>query len=205
MTPDLSQPWQPVLDYWFGDGLESGWPSGNPVPFWFQPGAGDDAEVAHRFTPLVEAALARGLLEWERQGLSRLALIVLLDQFTRQIHRGTAQAFAGDHRAATLAVEGLSRGMETGLPWCGRLFFYMPLMHTEDVDLQTLAVEQISRLADQAPASLQTPLTSSVKSAKQHREIILRFGRFPHRNRILDRESSADELAYLENAPRFGQ
>ena len=119
---DLVSPWQEVLDYWFEDGIERGWPSQPAMRKWFRAGAGDDAEIEHRFGSIVEAALQQELVDWERQPLSRLALILVLDQFPRHIFRRTPRAFSGDHRAATLAVEGLSRRMTANLPPCGQVF-----------------------------------------------------------------------------------
>lgn len=203
---ELTPPWQQVLDYWFDDGLALGWPSRTETTRkWFRASAGDDAEISHRFGALVEAALCQELVDWERQPESRLALILLLDQFPRHIYRGQAQAFAGDHRAATLAVEGLSRRMAASLPWCGQVFFCMPLMHVEDADLQQLCVEQMEAIARQAPASCADQIAGHVQAAQQHLAVIQRFGRFPHRNRVLQRESSPEEQAFLETVSGFGQ
>ncbi|MCG8393810.1 MAG: DUF924 domain-containing protein [Pseudomonadales bacterium] len=202
---DFSSPWQEVLDYWFEDGLERGWPSTPATRKWFRATPGDDAEIEHRFGNLVEAALQQELVDWERHPLSRLALILVLDQFCRHIHRGTARAFAGDHRAATLSVEGVSRRMQEKLPLCGKVFFLMPLMHAEDEDLQDLCVTQMTTLQEQADSCWQENLESSLRSAHQHREIIRRFGRFPHRNQALGRDSTEKELKYLATASRMGQ
>ena len=123
---NLGTSWQGILDYWFQDGMELGWPSGKVTRQWFAATAGDDAEIEYHFGALVEAALRQELVDWERNPAGRLALIILLDQFTRNIYRGQAEAFSGDHRAATLAIEGLSRQMHSKLPLCGQVFFVMP-------------------------------------------------------------------------------
>lgn len=202
---DLGPSWQEILDYWFKDGLEHGWPSGNMSKRWFAATAGDDAEIAHRFGALVDAALQQELVDWERTPLGRLALILLLDQFTRNIYRGQAQAFSGDHRAATLAIEGLSRQMHSKLPLCGQVFFVMPLMHAEDEDLQQQCLCALEAIRANAPQALASHVDSSLKSAREHLQIVQQFGRFPHRNRALGRDSTAEELSFLENSSGFGQ
>lgn len=202
---DLTPPWQDVLNYWFEDGLSQDWPQASVTRKWFRASAGDDAEIEHRFGGYVEAALQQELVDWERQPQSRLALILLLDQFTRHIYRGQGRAFAGDHRAATLAVEGFSRQMHGKLPLCGQVFFLMPLMHAEDEDLQDLCLKSMTDLLERAPASCRDSVRSSVNAARQHRDLIGRFGRFPHRNKALGRESTAEELAWLETSSGFGQ
>ncbi|MDX1803721.1 MAG: DUF924 family protein [Alcanivorax sp.] len=194
-----------ILNYWFADAVDKEWPPRQTERLWFNATAGDDMEIAQRFGSWVEAALQMELVEWERHSDSRLALILTLDQFPRHIYRSSSQAFAGDHRAATLAVEGVSRRMDIALPTAGRVFFYMPLMHAEDEDLQTMAVERFEALQRQCPTSCRDRVAASLRAAHQHREIIARFGRFPHRNRLLGRASTPQEEHFLEAGPRFGQ
>ncbi|MZR61802.1 DUF924 family protein [Alcanivorax sp. DP30] len=202
---DLMSPWESILDYWFEDGLSRGWPSDPATRKWFRASKGDDAEIEHRFGDAVSAALQQELVEWERHPESRLALILLLDQFTRHIHRGTAHAFAGDHRAATLAVEGLSRRMNASLPVCGQVFFVMPLMHSEDADLQDLCIRNLEEIEKTAPEFAVNHVQLHLASARHHAEIIRRFQRFPHRNKVLGRDSTREELQFLEQSGRFGQ
>ncbi len=202
---DLMSPWESILDYWFEDGMSRGWPSDPATRKWFRSTAGDDAEIEHRFGDLVSAALQQELVDWERQPESRLALILLLDQFTRHIHRGSARAFAGDHRASTLAVEGLSRRMESNLPLCGKVFFVMPLIHAEDEDLQALCIRTLESLRESAPEFAVKQVEAHLSSARHHAAIIRRFQRFPHRNKALGRESTPEERRFLEESGRFGQ
>lgn len=197
--------WQRVLDFWFDDGLDKGWPSHNMSELWFRADRSVDQGIAEQFGHLVEAALYNELVDWEARPLSRLALILLLDQFTRNIYRGSGQAFAGDHRAVTLVLEGLARGMDRELPWVGRVFFLMPLMHAEDEDLQQRCVQEFESLQAQAPAEIAGKIAGNVAFAREHRDIVARFGRFPHRNQALERESSAEEQAFLGGGPRYGQ
>ncbi len=194
-----------VLDFWLGDGLLHGWPSKDMGDRWFGAGAALDHEIAERFGRLVTQALGGGLGDWARTPPSRLALVVLLDQLPRNIHRGTAQAFAGDARAQTLALDALGRDEDAALPWVGRVFLYMPLTHAEDLGLQARCVERFERLLSEAPAALRKTLQGSLRFARAHRDIIERFGRFPHRNEVLGRTSSAAEREFLKSGPRFGQ
>lgn len=209
MTEDfefrMPQPWEDVLAFWFGDGLEKGWPGESRNRLWFRADRALDREIEERFGPLVEAALWQELVDWEGVARRRLALIILLDQFPRNIYRGRAEAFAGDHRAQTLVVEALARGMDEELPWIGRVFFYMPLMHAEDPDLQDQGVSAYRRLKENAPDDIAGQVDGNLKFAEEHRDIIRRFGRFPHRNRVLGRENTAEEEAFLENASSYGQ
>lgn len=194
-----------ILEFWLGEDFASGWPASDMGKQWFGGTPELDQQIADRFGTLVEQALAGGLVEWEAQPLDRLALVILLDQFPRNIHRGQAKAFAGDARAQRLVADALAQGTDTGLPWVGRMFLYMPLMHAEDLPLQEEGVRRFRALADEVPEALRATLTSSLRFAEQHRDIIARLGRFPYRNKALDRTSSALEYEFLKNGPRFGQ
>lgn len=195
----------PILSFWFGDSLEQGWPVQSRNKLWFRADAAVDTEIETRFADQVELALMGELVDWEAKPLSRLALIILLDQFPRNIWRGTARAFAGDHRALTLTCEGLATGMSDKLPWIGRVFFCMPLMHAEDLDMQNLAVSTYQRMVDRAPPEIADGMRHNLDFAIEHRDIIERFGRFPHRNDALGREDTEEERLYLRDGARYGQ
>ncbi|MDR3452830.1 MAG: DUF924 domain-containing protein [Rhodoferax sp.] len=205
-----------ILDFWFADGLTLGWPSRDLSVQWFGADAALDRQIDQQFGPWVRLALAGGLQGWEQDaapgatpastpGGTRLALILLLDQFSRNMFRGTAQAFAGDARAQQLVSEALAQGLDARLPWIARVFLYMPLMHAEHLALQEECVRRFSALAAQVPAVLQARIASHLDFARQHRDIIIRFGRFPHRNAALGRANTAQEQQFLEKGPRFGQ
>jgi uncharacterized protein (DUF924 family) len=196
---------QDVLDFWFGDGLLNDWPSTDRQELWFGARAVQDQQIAERFGARVDDALAGGLTEWEEALNSRLALIILLDQFTRNVHRGQALAFAGDARAQHLVRTTLARRQDLLLPRVGRVFLYMPLMHAEDLALQDECVERFTYLVDTATVPLRETLASNLRFARQHRDIIARFGRFPYRNAVLGRPSTPEEIVFLEDGPRFGQ
>lgn len=194
-----------ILDFWLGDNFASGWPSHDMGKQWFGGTPALDQQIADRFGAAVTQALGGGLTDWETQPLDRLALVILLDQFPRNIYRGKAQAFAGDERAQRLVRDALAQGMDTQLPWVGRMFLYMPLMHAEDLPLQEEGVRRFRQLAEEVPDDLRVSLNSSLRFAEQHRDIIARLGRFPYRNNALGRTNTALEFEFLKNGPRFGQ
>jgi uncharacterized protein (DUF924 family) len=196
---------QDVLDFWFGDGLRCDWPSTDQQPLWFGGGAEQDETIRRRFGALVESALSGGLAEWERTPLTRLALLIVLDQFSRNVYRSQARAFAGDARAQQLVLTALAAGEDTRLARVGCVFLYMPLMHAEDLALQERCVACFTELHSHSPPALREKLASNLHFAIEHRDTIQRFGRFPHRNAVLGRESSAEEEAFLKDGPRYGQ
>ncbi|SFU38968.1 Uncharacterized conserved protein, DUF924 family [Polaromonas sp. YR568] len=194
-----------VLDFWLGDGVHKEWPTQDLNKRWFSGGAELDTEISERFGSDVEAAVAGGLQDWEQPPLNRLALVILLDQFTRNVFRGKGEAFAGDARAQQLVLQALADGEDLTLPWAGRLFLYMPLMHAESLALQDECVARFVRLQADAPDSLKQRLQSNIDFAHLHRDIIARFGRFPYRNAALGRLDTAEEADFLLKGPRFGQ
>jgi uncharacterized protein (DUF924 family) len=194
-----------VLAYWLEDAITLGWPSRNMSTIWFGGGAELDQSIDREFGGRVRQALDGGCASWEAQPLTRLALVILLDQFTRNAFRGQPQAFSGDARAQALVLDGIARGWDLQLPLAGAVFFYMPLMHAEDLALQETCVRSFRALLAAAPAERQQGLQGNVDFAIKHRDIIARFGRFPYRNAALGRTSSPQELEFLRDGPRFGQ
>lgn len=172
---------------------------------WFGGGPELDAQIRQLFGAQVAQALDGGLVDWEAEPLHRLALVILLDQFTRNIFRGQARAFAGDTRAQQLVREAQAQGLDEQLPWVGRVFLYMPLMHAEDLALQEECVRRFTHLVAAAPTELRATMADNLRFAEQHRDIIARLGRFPYRNAALGRSSTAQEIEFLQNGPRFGQ
>lgn len=195
----------PILDFWLGDGLARGWPTQDLSKRWFRGGAALDREINDRFGPAVRLAVQGGLQGWETPVHSRLALILLLDQFTRNVFRGKGQAFDGDARAQQLTQQTLAHDEDLQLPWVGRVFIYMPLMHAEDAALQEKSVACFSQLVADAPAALKPKLQGNLDFAHQHQDLMTRFGRFPYRNAALGRLSTPEENDFLRNGPRFGQ
>jgi uncharacterized protein (DUF924 family) len=194
-----------VLNFWLGDATLHGWPTDDRQALWFGGGVALDRQIRDRFGPLVDAALQGDLLEWETPLTSRLALVILLDQFSRNVHRGSARAFAGDGRAQKLVLQTLAIAQDNDLPVAGRVFLYMPLMHAESVALQHECVARFSALIQHSPPDMARHLQGNLAAAQQHLAIIEQFGRFPHRNAALGRTSTPAEEAFLQTGPRFGQ
>ena len=194
-----------VLDVWFGDPA-SGRRDLPQTRRWFRGGKAFDAMLRARFGTTLEAA-ARGELDgWRETPSGRLALIVLLDQFARNVHRGTAAAFAHDARALALAEEGLARAHMAPLPLVQAVFHVMPYEHDESRRSQRRALALFGELLRRAPPALEGFARATLRSAEEHAAIIERFGRYPHRNAVLGRESSAAEKRWLAGrARRFGQ
>jgi uncharacterized protein (DUF924 family) len=198
-----------VRRFWFGKLPLK--PEGVPgrVALWF--GTRDeerqtDELVRSRFAPLVERAGAGGLAAWADSPRRRLSLILLLDQFPRHVYRGTERAFAMDREALALTLSGMQSAADAALTPVERIFFYMPLQHAELRDAQEESVAAYRRLLDEAPDELRAVFSSSLESAELHRSIVARFGRFPHRNRVLGRPNSAEEEEYFRaSGQTFGQ
>ena len=180
------------------------------VDLWFatnpQVVGQQDEIVRTQFQDLLERAVQGELDGWADRPRRRLSLIILLDQFPRQIYRGTAQAFAYDPAALALTLSGMQLAADGALNLVERLFFYMPLQHAESTEVQDEAVSAYKRLVSESPAELRSTFEKSLEYAEQHRDLIRQFGRFPHRNRILGRDSTPEEIAYLKTSGEtFGQ
>jgi uncharacterized protein (DUF924 family) len=203
---------QDVLDYWFGpDPLAPG-EVANRIRLWF---GGDDPpeirdlrdeDMAARFGALVRQAATGELDAWATSPHRLLALILLLDQIPRNIYRGTARAYLQDAKALSLALEGLQTGADSALTPIQRVFLYMPLQHSESPDVQEESVAAFRRLLGESAPEHHAVFEGCLHFAQLHQRLVARFGRFPHRNRVLGRRSSAAEQQFLdEEAETFGQ
>ena len=181
---------QKVLDFWFLPPDHPG--HGQARMEWFRKDDGFDVLIRARFGALIDAAIAGGLGEWDATPHGALARLIVLDQFTRNVYRGTPRAFAGDAWALALAVAMTQQGLDQQLPPMLRAFVYLPFEHAEDLAMQARAVELFQRLAQAQPG-----FESMLDYAERHQEVIARFGRFPHRNAILGRTSTPQELEFL--------
>jgi len=190
-----SEAFEDVLRFWFPTRLAEG-VTPEQLDWWFA--GGSDAEILRRFRPLHERAVRGALDGWSRAARSRLALILVFDQFSRTLHRGSADAFAQDARAQALTLEGLENGhcASLGSAW-EKTFFFLPLGHSEELAHQQRAVSLAEALAREATPAERPLLEHSASQARGHRDVIARFGRHPHRNAVLGRESTPEELAYL--------
>jgi len=200
-----------VLDFWFGAGPHTPERLAERSTFWF---GGDDAaavaardvEIRTRLEPLLERASRGEFANWAASPKRRLALIILFDQVPRNAYRGTAAAFAFDREALMLAFEGMQIAADAALEPLERLFFYLPLEHAESMEAQDAAVEALDRLVGESPAELRDYIAYCATFARKHREVIAKFGRFPHRNAVLKRESTRAEMEWLaSDGERFGQ
>jgi uncharacterized protein (DUF924 family) len=188
-----------VLEFWYGACGPDGALDRGKQKMWFSGGRAHDADIRKRFGKLHRRA-ARGELdaEWSATPRGRIALIVVLDQFSRHIHRGTAAAFAQDPAAQRLAMAGVEQGADRELIPAQRAFFYLPFEHAEDLKLQRFGARLFERLAAEVAPAWRKEYAGFADYAGHHRDIIERFGRFPHRNKILGRASTPDELEFLE-------
>ncbi len=182
---------QDVLDFWFLPPGSEG--HGQQRAEWFRKDDAFDAAIRTRFATLIDQAVAGGLRDWDEQGPTGiLARILVLDQFTRNAHRGSAASFAGDSLALAAAERLVDSGADAELLPVQRWFAYMPFEHAEDARMQERSVSLFTALAQTQPG-----YEGVLDYAHRHRGVIARFGRFPHRNAILGRASTAEESAYL--------
>jgi uncharacterized protein (DUF924 family) len=186
-----AQPWQAVLDFWFG--APDAPDFGLARPAWFRKSDAFDNEIRARFGALHEQALAGDLDGWAETPLGACALIVVLDQFSRNLYRGQAKAFAGDAKALAAARRLVAEGDDRRLPSAQhRVFVYLPFEHDESLESQHASLALYEQLARDAG------LVDNLDYARKHAIIIERFGRYPHRNEALGRVSTPEELAFLK-------
>lgn len=199
-----------ILCFWFGS-QEQALPAKALRKKWFVSNPRWDALIEERFADVMMAAARGQLRAWEQSARGILALILLLDQFPRNVYRRSARAFATDPQALDLCLRTLAVGLDDALPAIQRSFVLMPLMHAESLHYQDQAVQELQGLidtvvAEQGDRALLDFLRSSLSHVQQHRALLQRFGRFPHRNAVLGRQSSEAEIAYLDaGGARFGQ
>jgi uncharacterized protein (DUF924 family) len=179
-----------ILDFWFLPPEAEGY--GQPRMAWFRKDATFDEAIRARFLAAVEAALAGKLDEWATTPQSALALLILLDQFTRNLFRGEARCFAGDAAALRVAETVIANGWDQAINAVERTFVYLPFEHSEALADQERSLALFGALAATDPGA-----AGFLDYAQRHHEVIVRFGRFPHRNAALGRPSSAEEIAYL--------
>jgi uncharacterized protein (DUF924 family) len=191
-----------VLEHWLGVRNEEP-PTADRMIGWFATDPKADDEIRLRFGALIEQAVAGKLTEWESEPADRAALIILLDQFQRNLFRGTARAFDGDERAIEI-VRRTNRHELNRLHPLERYFAIMPWMHTECLEDEREGEKAYSEAAVDVADTFQPLFENGLRFATRHRVVIERFGRFPHRNAVLGRDSTAEERAYLdENSTGF--
>lgn len=173
-----------IIGFWFEEPVRS---------HWFRSTLALDKQIRERFEPLWQQAADGGLADWRQTAEGSLALALVLDQFPLNMYRGQAMSFATEAQSIEVTLEAVDRGFDRQLPAEQRAFLYMPLMHSENLAHQDESVHLFE----------QAGLASNARFARHHRELIRRFGRFPHRNTILGRASTAGELAYLASKEAF--
>lgn len=194
----MEQVKEELMEFWFGIEPDDAAVAENQAELWWGHRTETDELLQARFGAAASAAAAGVLDHWTGSPRGRLALILLLDQLPRAIHRATQAAFAQDARAREVAEQGLDSGADRLLRPIERVFFYLPFEHSEDLADQDRSVELFRELVTSAPAAQWETFSSFVDYAVKHRDVIRQFGRFPHRNQILGRESTPEEKAFLD-------
>lgn len=191
-----------ILYYWFGRIEVDTAPSDRHVKMWYSNSKQIDEEVKFRFELDLKRALEGKLDSWLDVPRGSLAFIILIDQFSRNVYRGTPKAFEGDSVALKASLNGIEKGFDINLHPIERLFFYMPLMHSEDLEIQMTSLECFTMLEKlfTTPPSIASIISTSKMYAEKHYLMIEKFGRFPHRNGIIGRSSTPEELKFLKDS-----
>lgn len=196
MQPTIDE----ILTFWFGPLDSEGLSAPEAHSLWFASSKATDETCKTQFGDLVDQAVSGELSKWANNNDGLMALLLLLDQMTRNIYRGTAAAFSGDSHARKLALQAIGQGRHLTMPLIHRVFLYLPLEHSEDLNLQEQCVSLFDELV--ADTGLQQ-MTGFHQYAVAHRDVIAQFGRFPHRNSPLGRQSTPEELHYLTTHKGF--
>ena len=187
-----------VLDFWFGAPGSAAEIAARQRPLWFAKSAANDQIVTARFAETLVTAGQGELDGWAASPRGRLAMIVVLDQFPHHIHRDHGQSFAYDALSLALALEMIQRGEDAQVTPIERVFVYLPLEHAESMAMQDLSVALYEKLAREAAAAERGLFDGFLDYARKHRDVVARFGRFPHRNELLGRPSTAEEIEFLK-------
>jgi len=193
----MTAPWQPLLDWWFGSSGSANETAAAKGKLWFGKRDSQDLEAQTRFGDWVEQALAGGLTDWAQRPEGWLALVLLLDQLPRMIYRDTPTSFSGDLRAQALVAQGIAADFDRQLQPIQRVFIYLVFEHSENLAVQNEGISRYIELVAQQPEIDRALFSDYLDYAERHQKVIARFGRFPHRNAVLGRESTDEELAFL--------
>lgn len=189
-----------ILDFWFGHVEETIAPTPKRARIWFAEDPTIDDDMREHFTEDLERGCRGDYDSWKETARGQLGLILLLDQFTRHIYRDTVDAYKQDGRALALCLKGAHAEQEHTLSLIERVFYYFPLLHSEDIYMQEQSVNAYYLLSQYALEETQSIYQSFLKFAHYHHDIIKRFGRFPRRNEILQRQSTKEEGEFLAEA-----
>lgn len=190
--------YEDVLKFWFGDSLKETKPDDSKSKLWFIKSENTDKEIKDNFLDDVESCLNNNYDDWIDKPESTLASIILLDQFTRNIFRDTPKAFSGDSKALDVSIKAIEKGFDKMFHPTKRIFFYLPFEHSEDINIQRRSLELFDILIEESSPDLKDKMSYFKDYAKRHYDVIEKFGRFPHRNKILSRESTFDEIEFLK-------
>ncbi|MGH8387256.1 MAG: DUF924 family protein [Pseudomonas sp.] len=193
----MNEPWQPLLEWWFGTSGSANEVAAQKGKLWFGKRDSQDLEARTRFGDWVEQALAGGLTEWAQRPEGWLALVLLLDQLPRMLFRDSPKAFSGDIRAQALVAQGIAADFDRQLQPIQRVFIYLVLEHCEHLPVQNECISRYIELIAQQPESDRALFADYLDYAEKHQKVIAQFGRFPHRNEVLGRESTVEELEFL--------
>ena len=194
-----------ILCFWFGETFQDEFPPRHVSDKWYGFHPTTDSFIKDHFQVDVEAGLMGSYDDWAQTSKGRLALIILLDQFTRHIYRNTPQAFSGDRKALALVHHPIHSSMATPLLLCEKMFYYGPLEHSEEFSDQQKHMAIYEEILKTTPQSICSKLEYYLYWFRVHYDVIARYSRFPWRNAILGRQSRAEEINYLKTAPDFGQ
>ena len=186
-----------ILQFWFGAFPTPYTADATKSDMWFKNGAAYDSEIFINFAVDYDKAINGELDHWIDSYRGRLALIILLDQFSRHIHRGSAESFAQDKKAQALCVDGIGTGDDCRMHAIERSFYYLPLEHAEDIEKQNLSLKAYRQLVEDVPEQYRKAFEVTLSFAKSHHYVIEKFGRFPELNEVLGRESTAEELEFI--------
>jgi uncharacterized protein (DUF924 family) len=187
-----------ILDFWFGPAGEANQIAGRQSPLWWSKSDERDLDIRRRFQDTLEMAASGELDSWAGTPEGLLSLVILVDQFPRNIYRAQARCFSFDSLARRWCRQGLGNGIDRLLTPIQRVFFYLPLEHSEELTDQNQSVALFSKLTHEVREEEESLFQGYLDYALRHREIIDRFGRYPHRNQLLARESTPEELVFLE-------
>ncbi|MEX0942730.1 MAG: DUF924 family protein [Pseudomonadales bacterium] len=195
-----------IIEFWIGQAASDPEAAAGRNKLWYKPTKETDDTIRRRFGLDLARAEAGELATWATTPGGSLALVILLDQFSRNLYRGTAKAYANDTMALDIALDAINSGKDQDLSLVGRAFLYHPLHHSEQIEVQDWNIRLFESLLAEAGSEWEELISGFLHFAKEHRDVIRRFGRFPHRNVVLKRTSTNEEQAYLEGgANRYGQ
>lgn len=196
---------QYILDYWF-QGCDNDLEATQKLSDkWYVPSAEIDQEITEQFSNVYDQAVNKKFQDWEESARGCLALVIIFDQFSRNLFRKTARAFKSDHLALELTYKCINNFWHEELPVPYQLFLFNPFQHSEDLADQERGVQMVEKLSNSCASSWQSYVEASLEFFCAHRDTVAKFGRFPHRNEVLLRTSTPEELEFLKTAPRYGQ